>query len=81
MIFLSFFEHEVIVMADRGISRVVEQKEWDNIVAELVASVRSGRIVEGIEAGIRRCGDILLEKGFNKSSDDINELRDDLRIS
>ena len=81
MIFLSFFEHEVIVMADRGISKVVEQKEWDNIVAELVACIRSGRVTEGIEAGIKRCGEILLEKGFNKSADDINELRDDLRIS
>ena len=81
MIFLSFFEHEVIVMADRGISKVVEQKEWDNIVAELVKHIRSGKVVEGIEAGIKRCGEILLEKGFQKTADDVNELRDDLRIN
>lgn len=81
MIFVSFFEHEVIVMADRGISKVVEQKEWDKIVADLIAFIRQGKIVEGIEAGVKRCGQILLEKGFNKTSDDINELRDDLRIN
>ena len=81
MIFISFFEHEVIVMADRGISKVVEQQEWDKIVRELVSHIRGGRIVEGVEAGIRRCGEILLEKGFHKTADDINELRDDLRIS
>ncbi|MEX1238600.1 MAG: TPM domain-containing protein [Cyclobacteriaceae bacterium] len=81
MIFISFFEHEVIVMADRGISKVVEQREWDKIVSELIAHIRSGKIVDGIEAGIKRCGEILLEKGFQKTSDDINELRDDLRIS
>lgn len=81
MIFISFFEHEVIVMADRGISKVVEQREWDKIVSELIAHIRSGKIVDGIEAGIRRCGEILLEKGFRKTGDDINELRDDLRIS
>jgi putative membrane protein len=81
MIFISFFEHEVIVMADRGISKVVEQREWDRIVAELVSHIRSGKVVEGIEAGIKRCGEILLEKGFNKTPDDINELRDDLRIN
>lgn len=80
MIFISFFEHEVIVMADRGISKVVEQKEWDKIVAELVAHIRSGKIVDGVEAGIKRCGEILLQKGFHKTDDDINELRDDLRI-
>ncbi|MEX2230793.1 MAG: hypothetical protein WD824_01435 [Cyclobacteriaceae bacterium] len=81
MIFISFFEHEVIVMADRGISKVVEQKEWDKIVAELVGYIRSGRVIEGVEAGIKRCGEILLEKGFHKTADDINELRDDLRIN
>ena len=81
MIFISFFEHEVIVMADRGISKVVEQQEWDKIVSELVAHIRSGKVIEGIEAGIKRCGEILLEKGFQKTSDDINELRDDLRIN
>lgn len=81
MLFISFFEHEVIVMADRGISKVVEQQEWDKIVAELVTHIRHGRIVEGIEAAIKRCGEILLEKGFRKSDDDINELRDDLRVN
>ena len=68
-------------MADRGISKVVEQNDWDKIVAELVGFIRSGRAVEGIEAGIRRCGEILLQKGFHKTADDINELRDDLRIN
>ncbi len=80
MIFISFFEHEVMVMADRGISKVVEQKQWDKIVAELVIQIRAGKIVEGLEAGIKRCGEILLEKGFHKTDDDINELTDDLRI-
>jgi putative membrane protein len=81
MIFISFFEHEVIVMADRGISKVVDQKEWDKIVAELVNHIREGKLVDGIEAGIKRCGEILLEKGFHKTADDVNELRDDLRIN
>lgn len=81
MIFISFFEHEVIVMADRGISKVVDQKEWDKIVTELVNHIRDGKLTDGIESGIKRCGEILLEKGFHKTADDVNELRDDLRIS
>jgi len=81
MIFVSFFEHEVIVMADRGISKVVEQKEWDTIVSEIIRNIRSGKVIEGIEGGIKRCGEILLEKGFKKTADDVNELRDDLRIN
>lgn len=81
MIFISFFEREVIVMADRGISKVVEQREWDQIVADLLLQIRAGKIVDGLEAAIARCGQILLDKGFIKTPDDINELRDDLRIS
>lgn len=80
MIFISFFEHEVIIMSDRGISKVVEQKQWDKMVADLIANIRSGKMVEGLEVAIRRCGEILLEKGFHKTADDVNELRDDLRI-
>lgn len=81
MIFVSFFEHEVIVMADRGISKVVEQKVWDKIVRDLTDSIRKRKITEGIEAAIKQCGEILLEKDFKKTSDDVNELRDDLRIN
>jgi len=81
MIFISFFEHEVIVMADRGINKVVEQKQWDKIVADIVAQIRSGKVVEGLETGIKQCGALLLEKGFHKTANDENELRDDLRIN
>lgn len=80
MIFISFFEHEVIVMADKGISKVVEQKQWDIIVGDLIKHIRGGHIVEGLERSIKSCGDLLLEKGFTKTADDVNELTDDLRI-
>ncbi|HRI78791.1 MAG TPA: hypothetical protein PLR06_04575 [Cyclobacteriaceae bacterium] len=80
MIFVSFFEHEVMVIADRGISKVVEQKEWDRMVQKIIEKIRMGKVTDGIEAAILRCGEIMLEKGFVKSPDDINELRDDLRI-
>ena len=80
MIFVSFFEREVIVMADRGISKVVEQKEWDKLVQNIIEKIRMEKVAEGIEGSILRCGEILLDKGFLKTPDDINELRDDLRI-
>jgi putative membrane protein len=80
MIFISLFEREVIVMADKGISKVVEQKVWDKLVVDLVNAIRAGKIVDGLEGAIRRCGEVLLEKGFHKTDDDTNELRDDLRI-
>lgn len=80
MIFISFFEHEVIVMADKGISNVVDKSKWDEIVSELITCIREDKVVDGLERTIGRCGAILLEKGFTKSEDDTNELRDDLRL-
>lgn len=80
LIFVSFFEHEVIVMADKGISKVVEQKEWDGLVRMIIEHVRKGKVVEGIEAAIKRSGEILLEKGFVIAPDDVNELGDELRV-
>lgn len=80
MIFVSFFEREVIVMADKGISKLVDQKEWDNLVRGIIESVRNEKIVDGMEAAIKRCGEILLEKGFVISPDDVNELTDHLRV-
>jgi len=81
MLFISFFEHEVIVMADRGISKVVDQKEWDNIVSMITKGISTGDVIGGIESAIRRCGSILTEQGFTKTHDDINELSDDLRVN
>jgi len=80
MIFISFFEHEVIVMADKGISKVVDQKEWDAIVKTIIDHVKKGKITDGIVAAITRCGQILLEKEFLIAPDDVNELKDDLRM-
>lgn len=80
MIFVSFFEHEVIVIADTGISSVVDQKQWDKIVEDIIQRIRDGKIIEALENGIKQCGNILFEKGFLKTEDDTNELRDDLRV-
>ncbi|MBL7860763.1 MAG: TPM domain-containing protein [Cyclobacteriaceae bacterium] len=80
MIFISFFEHEVIVMADKGISKVVEQKEWDAIVRTIIEHVKKGKVTDGIVSAISRCGQLLLEKGFVITHDDVNELKDDLRF-
>jgi putative membrane protein len=80
LIFVSFFEHEVMVMADKGISKVVEQREWDALVRIIIDGIRRNQLIEGMEAGIKRSGEILLEKGFVRAEDDVNELGDDLRI-
>ncbi len=80
LIFISFFEHEVIVMADKGINKVVDQKEWNTLVRIMIEHIKKGKITDGIVSAITRCGDILLEKGFMITPDDVNELGDELRL-
>ncbi len=80
MIFISFFEHEVIVMADKGISKVVAQKEWDQMVSHLIKKIKAGDTVGGLEDCINKCGEILLANNFIISDDDTNELNDDVRL-
>ena len=67
-------------MADRGISKVVIQKEWDKMVEKLIENVKRGKVTEGMISAVQRCSEILLENGFNRTKDDVNELRDDLRL-
>lgn len=80
MIFISFFEHEVIVMADKGISKVVDQREWDQMVRQLIEKIKNGDTIGGLEHCIKQCGQILLQNNFIVAADDVNELNDDLRI-
>lgn len=81
LIFVSVFEQEVIIMVDRGIGKVVEQKVWDTLVRDLTAKIRSGKLVEGLEFSIKRCGEILKERGFTEIRGAGNELHDDLRTN
>jgi putative membrane protein len=67
-------------MADKGISKVVDQKVWDSLVRTIIVQIKKGKITDGIVSAIGRCGDILLEKGFVITPDDVNELGDELRF-
>ncbi|MBL6449734.1 hypothetical protein JMN32_25715 [Fulvivirga sp. 29W222] len=80
LIFISFLEHEVIVMTDSGIANVVDQKTWDDLTNNLTSYIKRGLLVEGLSKAIESCGDILLEKGFKKEEGDQNELPDHLRL-
>ncbi|MEZ4827714.1 MAG: TPM domain-containing protein [Bacteroidia bacterium] len=80
MIFVAWFEHQVIVMADKGISKVVAQSAWDQIVDELVTSIKSGKIADGMTKAIEACALLLKEKGVQIQPDDTDELPNQLRM-
>lgn len=79
LIFVSLLEHKVFVLGDSGINAKVEQREWDVIVDEVIREIKSGRIAEGLVAGILSAGSLLQRKGVERRADDRDELANELR--
>ena len=79
LLFLSLFEHRVIVIGDTGINQKVEQGHWDGVVKTVAAGIREGRAGEALAAGIRQCGELLERYGVNIQPDDRDELSNELR--
>ena len=80
LLFLSLFEHRVVVLADEGINAQVEADEWSELTSKLAAGIRQGRAASALVEAIGRCGQLLAERGVKIRPDDENELGDDLRF-
>lgn len=79
LLFVSLFEHRVVVLADAGIHQRVAAGAWEEVVAEAVAGLRAGRQGEAIAAAVRRIGDLLAEHRVPRRPDDADELADRVR--
>lgn len=79
LLFLSLFEHRVVVLADSGIHSLVQPGQWDGIAAGIAEGIRSGRAREALLTAIRTCGELLERHGVARRTDDVNELPDELR--
>jgi putative membrane protein len=76
LVFVSLFEHQVVVLADAGIHARVAPGTWDGVVATVVAGMKAGRPGEALAAAVTQCGEILVKSGFTVRPDDTNELPD-----
>ena len=79
MIFVAFFEHQVIVKADKGISSVVEYKEWKDVVDLVIDGIKKDQLADGIIKGVKRCARILEANEFIVKGDSLDELSNKLR--
>ena len=79
LIFISLLERRVEVLADRGISDKIPQAEWDGLVGELSASIREGKLADGLCQAVETCGK-KLALHFPIKDDDTNELSDSTEI-
>lgn len=59
LIFVSEAEHYVEILADRGIGRHVDDREWQGIVDAFSARVRAGDTLQGFLECVHSCGALL----------------------
>ena len=79
LLFLSLFEHRVVVLGDAGINARVGEDEWEAITDAIAAGIRAERPGPALVEGIGACGRLLSRRGVEIQPEDRNELRDDLR--
>jgi uncharacterized membrane protein len=72
LIYVLMADRDVEIVADRAIAARVSQPEWDAVSRGMEDHFRSGRFVEGAEAGISGIAE-LLEKYFPGQSGDRDE--------
>jgi len=78
LIFISQAEHYVEIIADRGISVKVPDKEWQDIVDRFVQDVKNKRVQEGLIQCIESCGEKL--KNHFPKTEEKNQLPNRLVI-
>jgi len=79
LIFVSYFEKEVRIVADKGISEKISQDLWNLIADELAENFSKGNAKEAFENAVNRCGELLAEY-FPNHDENPDELPDGLVI-
>lgn len=79
LLFMSFYEHRAVVLADKGIAELLPAHTWDEVVKLLTSAVKTNQLADGLSQAIRKCGDILI-RHFPQNDPDENQLCNQLRI-
>ena len=81
LIYVSFFEHQAVILADIGIDELVPVDTWSTIVNQLTAGLKQGRRAASISEAIIACSRLLEDSGVQRAVDDGNELSDEVRFN
>jgi putative membrane protein len=79
LIFISFHEKRIELLADTGINELIPAEKWNDIVTKLVIDIQKKKTGDGIVRAIYECGE-LLSQHFPIKKDDTNELPNDISI-
>lgn len=77
LVLVSLLEHQVEILADRGINEKVEPGTWDQITNTLTTGIKTGNACDAFCKAIARCGEILAAH-FPRQADDSDELPNQL---
>jgi uncharacterized membrane protein len=75
LLYLQLVDHDIEIVADRGIARLIEQSEWEAICRRMEDAFRAGHYEAGALAGISEVSD-LLTRHFPAGAGNVNELSD-----
>ena len=73
LIYVSVFERQVQVLADKGINDKVDPQVWQEVVAMVTDGIKAGTPGEALCKGVTRCGELVTER-FPVKPDDTDEL-------
>jgi uncharacterized membrane protein len=77
LIYLAYKDHKFAIIGDKGIDKVVPEDFWATTQVAMKAHFLSGKIAQGIIAGVSLAGE-KLAMYFPSQHDDINELPNDI---
>jgi len=73
LLYISVLEQKAWILADAGINKRIDAREWDSVVAALTAGIKGGKRCQAICEAIRRTGEIL-QTHFPHQRNDRDEL-------
>jgi len=79
LIFISFMEQRVEVIADIGIGKIIPNEKWQQIVDTIIDGIKTKKMVFKLNEAILECGE-MLKIHFPIKEDDTNELKDEIHI-
>ena len=79
LIYVAYQDKTFAILGDEGIHQKVPENFWDETKRIMEQHFMEGRFVEGLKAGIQLAGE-QLSKHFKASSENPNELSDDIII-
>jgi putative membrane protein len=76
LLLVSLFEHEVVVLADRGVADKLGPAALEAVIATVTPELKRGQLEQALIAGLSRLEEALMSRGFRAPPGEPNELPD-----